>query len=100
MSFLKIRPQISPLFHSFKMNELLLSKSMNLEFYISMIKVTEVHISYVYTKAAKSFFNVPRGRLAEDACGRGKASSRTLKNDAAEVYTTFFVQLYGIFNNY
>jgi hypothetical protein len=49
--------------------------------------------SYLYSKAAKSYFDEPREKLSSrPLCGRDKTISRSSKDFVAEVYTTFCVQ--------
>jgi hypothetical protein len=51
------------------------------------------HNSYLYSKAAKSYFDEPREKLSSrPLCGRDKTISRSLKDFVAKVYTTFCVQ--------
>jgi hypothetical protein len=49
--------------------------------------------SYLYSKAAKSYFDEPREKLSSrPLCGRDKTISRSSKDFVAKVYTTFCVQ--------
>jgi hypothetical protein len=49
--------------------------------------------SYLYSKAAKSYFDEPREKLSSrPLCGRDKTISRLSKDFVAKVYTTFCVQ--------
>jgi hypothetical protein len=49
--------------------------------------------SYLYSKAAKSYFDEPREKLSSrPLCGRDKTISRWSKDFVAKVYTTFCVQ--------
>jgi hypothetical protein len=49
--------------------------------------------SYLYSKAAKSYFDEPREKLSSrPLCGRDKTISRSSKDFVAKVYTTFCVE--------
>jgi hypothetical protein len=48
--------------------------------------------SYLYTKAAKSFFKIPREKLSSRPLAAEAAIAKMLKDFAAKVYTIFFVQ--------
>jgi hypothetical protein len=54
---------------------------------------SSAEISYLYSKAAKSYFDEPREKLSSrPLCGRDKTISRSSKDFVAKVYTTFCVQ--------
>jgi hypothetical protein len=58
-----------------------------------LISRTVAHNSYLYSKAAKSYFDERREKLSSrPLCGRDKTISRSSKDFVAKVYTTFCVQ--------
>jgi hypothetical protein len=64
-----------------------LASTKNVTFNVSCIN------SYLYSKAAKSYFDEPREKLSSrPRCGRDKRISRSSKDFVAKVYTTFCVQ--------
>jgi hypothetical protein len=56
-------------------------------------KPAKAHNRYLYSKAAKSYFDEPREKLSSrPLCSRDKTISGSSKDFVAKVYTTFCVQ--------